>query len=1550
MFVRFFFTKCFFVGAVLFFLLTVYMQGAVAASGCDPTDSNTYTKPVDGLGTEGNPYQISTVEHLCWLSQGDNGTTSDTERWNKHYKLMNDIDAGATSGWNSSAGFSPVGNDVTEFTGSFDGDGHKITGLFIDRPSSLYVGFLGYVGAGGEIRNLVFENATITGGSYVGTLAGFSEGLLEHVHVTGTSSVTGTSFVSGNSALGGLVGFVRSSTVQKVSSNASVTAQGSGNIFAGGLVGGCDAGYVVESHASGNVIYSETSSRNVYLGGLIGKGNGDIRKSYAGGDISCTGSGSGKLAVGGLVGFHVNGNILMSYSTGGVLATEGYTGGLVGQSGEGFSEGADEFIINSYATGQVSAGTGAAGGLVALNTRPLVNSYATGAVSGSTTGGLVALQGNYGNITDSFWDTDTTGQTFGVGMVIIGGSIGTPYGKSTSEMQSKATYDAVNWDIALAADAVSEGAIWSIDDGNEYPRLNFAPLPAGSCKLAHTVPQAPPQNESSSIYEISTLEQLCWLSEGDNGKTTDFERWSADYKLLNNIDAGSTATWNDGAGFSPVGRVNPFIGSFDGAGYKITGLSINRPNEDFVGFFGFISYEYDSSPARIPDTGVVKNLGLENAAIIGGRNVGGMVGVSQGMVEKSFTSGSVTGRENVGGLVGYNEEPGAGETAGIVSESYSTSAVRGENTDSGAMQNVVAGGLVGLNAAGIEKSYATGAVTAESAALSAVAGGLVGINTESTGVVKNSYATGGVTVTAAIDGRIGGVAGINRADASIENTYATGNVDGTAAGQFSKGGLVGYNDAAGLSASYWNPETTGLDEGIGADAGGTVSVEYDTGGAHGKTTAQMRDINTFDGWNINTIEEGADEIWYTDGFNPPYLSWQDPSLFAGCTSSWSEAPVGSGTEEDPYAIASVQDLCWVSQGAGRVYRDKYFLLTEDIDARGTYVWNGGAGFSPIGDSSTAFTGTFDGDGYKVTGLSLTSGGTDTGFMGVLGTGGRVLKLVLEDVDIDGTDRTGGLAGTNNGTIQVSFVTGSVTGSTQVGGLVGLNTGFIHNVYSVVQVNGTAQVGGVAGENTGNITNTYAVLEVLGALDTGGLVGKNSSGTVEDSYWQTGLTGTNQARGIGADTSGTVPTEYDTGGTHGKDAAAMQSADTYSTWDIGATEQEALDDNLVWWMGALYPRLNFSVFLPPPSDKPVAVEPALKDGVYEISIIEHLLWLSEGDGGLTSDADRWDKKYKLTADIDASGTAGWNNGAGFSPVGKSGVRFTGSFDGDGYEISGLVINRPGEDYVGFFGRVAGSAAVTGLGLSDVNITGSNYTGALGGHIGPYTLVERSYVTGSVKGQNFVGGFVGEANGFMDAVSASGTVMGDETVGGFAGKATGEITNAFAAGSTSANRQVGGFIGLSSATVKCAYAIGLVIGSIDSGAGFIAENSGRVVVSFWNTETAGVDKGILVDNALDTDLVGSTTAEMHDINTYINADWSISSEGEDAIWGIQNSYPYLTFSPDGGSSGGGGDGGGGVTGGGSGSSGCSLGTGRDHALFLFILLLSGFSLVRFFRKHQ
>ena len=300
-----------------------------------------------------------------------------------HYTLANNIDltsalANASGVWNPSAGFAPVGSAATPFTGSFDGQGHTLSGLNIQQAGSDNVGLFGAVGQAGTIRDVGLVGGSVTGGTNVGALAGVNAGTISDAYATGsvsgTSDVGGlvgansgaatgsyaTGSVSGSTNVGGLFGTNSAELL-----NAYATSSVTGTSDVGGLVG-ANSGTATGSYATGNV----TGSNNV--GGLFGTNSAELVNAHASGSVN------GTSDVGGLVGAN-SGAATGSYATGSVSGSTN-VGGLFGSN--------SAELVNAHASGSVT-GTSDVGGLVGANAGRATGSYASGNVSGSDNiGGL----------------------------------------------------------------------------------------------------------------------------------------------------------------------------------------------------------------------------------------------------------------------------------------------------------------------------------------------------------------------------------------------------------------------------------------------------------------------------------------------------------------------------------------------------------------------------------------------------------------------------------------------------------------------------------------------------------------------------------------------------------------------------------------------------------------------------------------------------------------------------------------------------------------------------------------------------------------------------------------------------------------------------------------------------------------------------------------------------------------------------------------------------------------------------------------------------------
>jgi hypothetical protein len=189
----------------------------------------------------------------------------------------------------------------------------------------------------------------------------------------------------------------------------------------------------------------------------------------------------------------------------------------------------------------------------------------------------------------------------------------------------------------------------------------------------------------------------------------------------------------------------------------------------------------------------------------------------------------------------------------------------------------------------------------------------------------------------------------------------------------------------------------------------------------------------------------------------------------------------------------------------------WYILGNDIDASATKNWNSGAGFEPIGPGWNAFSGSFDGRGYKIYNLYINRPSTfNVGLFAFVGSGGVVENVGLENENVIGCSKVGGLVGWNWGTVSNSYSTGAVSGHDAVGGLIGYlyDVGNVSNSYSACSVSGGYRmVGGLVGYNYwGTVSNCYSTGSVSGGYEwVGGLVGY-SCGTVSNSFYNENTSG------------------------------------------------------------------------------------------------------------------------------------------------------------------------------------------------------------------------------------------------------------------------------------------------------------------------------------------------------------------------------------------------------------------------------------------------------------
>ncbi len=925
---------------------------------------------------------------------------------------------------------------------------------------------------------------------------------------------------------------------------------------------------------------------------------------------------------------------------------------------------------------------------------------------------------------------------------------------------------------------------------------------------------------------------------------------AGDYELANDIDCSDTVNWNSGKGFKPVGPSGDgFIGSFDGQGYNITGLVINRPTEDQVGLFG------------IADVGAqISNVALLGGSVSGDNNVGSLAGASDAVIENTYSTALVSGSAGVGGLLGFN--------LGTISN-----------------------------------SYATGSVSATGSAGVFRAGGLVGqagnVFVPSTGSIINCYSTGVVSGTGA---DIGGLVGLHRYPSMVTSSYWDTETSGQSSSAVGEGKttnemsqqatFVGWS----FNTIWWILENTGYPlllvsspspsqsnrQSQSRSFSFSQSESQSSTSSHTATQSRSRTLSQSESRSPIKSQSPSDSQSFS--LSPSFSRSNSQSSSQSCSSSnsqsssqsrsssnsesSSQSPSSSNSQSSSSSNSqsssssnsqshsssgsqSASSSLTQSQGIGFIMDCidlqnmtnnliGRYILTGPINCTETSTWNNGAGFEPVGTLLAPFSGTFTGNNYVITGLTINRLTADNvGLFGVIDNTAQISEAGLEEASIQGRHQVGILVGLNQGSVSTSYATGTVSGINEIGSLVGRNGGVLSNSYALVSISGSGSAaGGLLGHNQGVVDSSYASGSVSGNLNAGGLIGLSTSGTVTDSYWDVIASGQSVSAG----------------GT-GKSTIEMHRAATFSSWDATNT----------WWLSCgAYPILK--------AFNPVPVVST------NISTCAKLQSLCE------------DLDYFLVNDIDCSASSTWNDGAGFVPLGSNQMAFIGSLVGNNHVITGFTINLTSTDNVGLFGVTGNTAQIRGVRLEGASIDGQNQVGMLVGF--NRGTVTACYAEGTVSGNVNIGGLAGtnSETAIISQSAAEGTLVAHDIAGGIVGLNEGVVEDSYSLASTlidAPKGKAGGLAGNNIGTLQHSYAAGCVRSAASNAqlGGLVGAMSGRksIIDCYWDKSTTG---HVFAGPKSTQRSHGKQTSTMYTPNTF--KDWDFTN-----IWSIEpgKSYPFF-----------------------------------------------------------
>ena len=914
----------------------IIVAGNCDAAGSTSLDAGGHSIMCDENGS----YLLTSIEDLLHISKYQMDGSFRTAILSGDFILTSNVsfpsyetvdwDGNGSADGAGTVGWIPLGYDATyQFSGTFDGGGNAIDNLYINSTLP-YRGLFGTSGAM-EVRNLGLTNVNIAStnqqiGAVIGEIDG---GIIDNVYATGAVGAT-------SNYLGGIVGHIDGgTTVTDSYSGVNVTRISGGSSYTGGFAGHINNSTVSDSYATGTV----DGFSGAYVGGFAGYINSNISNSYATGGVTSTGQ-----YVGGLVGMLAgNKTISACYASGSISGANSGVGGLVGQVQSGT-------INNSYSTSRVDAYSadshGHAGGLVgAAGSMTINNSYASGIVTsysdnqGTFAGGLLGVSGanwSSSSINNSYSSWTTAPTAGGGGDNNKGGLVG---GEKHDQVTVNnagdkcAGKDEVTPTQCLEADAnqikadyqfgLWEDSVWE-NPGDFNPKLEWETEGNIESTLTVSVPSACISEDpfdgmarSSSKYQIATAQQLLCLSQMPLASVL-----SEDYQLANDISfaAFGSVDWDgdhtvgnpeDATGFMPLGGSgNKFTGSFDGEGYSITNLYINRPTSDYVGLFGYANgatitdltlasvnitgQEYSGSLIGYMNGGSVTNVGVSGSVNMQGhgfddnnwdlKGSGGMIGRAQSAtITGNSADLTITGKGgNVGGLIGYSGNS-------TISQNYTTGSLTIVNA---ASEKNVAGGLIGHSYGTISENYSDMSVSMNGSN-NVQAGGLIG--NVSSGTIKNNYATGSVTLTGSGQKKQGGGLIGRMSSGVVENSYATGKVSVTnSSGEGYSGGLIGgfdgiiLNSYAGWTAGNIPTLSATSTANIGGLVGGSMNGNPTIANAMGKCNGMNEGTPTIcpavaGSLLIKADASGglwSDSIWEVLEQDAPKLEWQTPGDIA----------------------------------------------------------------------------------------------------------------------------------------------------------------------------------------------------------------------------------------------------------------------------------------------------------------------------------------------------------------------------------------------------------------------------------------------------------------------------------------------------------------------------------------------------------------------------------------------------------------------------------------------------------------------------------------------
>ncbi len=1165
-------------------------------------DGESYTEPAkNGQGV----YLISSPDELMWFDK--NAKMIDSA------KLLADItineDVSGSDATSQKYKWTPIGTDSSKYTGTFDGNGHTISGLYINSTAA-NTGMFGRIGSSAVVKNLTLADSVIRSTkNYTGAITGYIDDAASVTNCHTKNSVQ----VSAAVYTGGITGYQDdTSTLTRCSNAAEVT--GANNV--GGISGynwSKSSASLTDSYNRGSVSGSNLVGgicAQIYIGGTVS-------------DVYNLGTVQATDTAGGITGVFRWGTIKSAYNAGIVKATAkgGVAGRLEASSSSRTVQNvfySDEYeaignlngctIQNGTATAKTSDG------LKALTSEDLGGGFA--ADTNGINSGYPVLAWQNGTVKsddpekdDNGWQgeaaKDAPQQKDGVYQ------IGTP--EELAWFAEKAAQDSTDLKAVLTADLDLNNNVWT-GIGGQTADTGFAGTLDGA---GHTTKNLYLKNGKGLIpYNKGTVKNLTLAGILKGGDET-AALTGTNAGTLEEITSNVTVT----------------------GGNKIAGIAGNNTKD-----------------------GVIKDC----------HNKGAVTGESYAAAIVAYNEGSVSGCSNTavitagstfaGGIAAANTNAVKSEAANV-----SKSANSGHVIVSSSAERAYAGGVVGWNNASVSSLYNTGNVVSRGGYV----GGCLGCNTTGStakslynlGDIAGSYADTETGEVFNVGGVIGG--GTAGTDCWYLSSLAIADVDSSSANKADAGTIK--NKAGNLASLAGSKETlTGtvtLPEDV--QAGETIKASYTDGNGQDPMFVWYRDwggeeqvlgfgesftvpndmvgvkvyVKCMDGdhYGIKTAESGkvqgmsgtvkiqGQEVaghtltavykgsektpkyqWYRgskaiDGATNETYKLTDDDLgreisvrVTGSLAGYVEAKTGTikdgasagiwpedqcsepAVKSGVYQISSEKELKWFVNAVNGGNTAINGALTTDITLS---TAEGAAGnWYPIGNDKNSYKGTFDGQNHRVTDMGIRGEKNEQGFFGNIDGKGTVKNLKISgDINVTGDSlSTGGIAGYLEGKIIYCEYSGSVSGGMYVGGITG-QTGLnakVTECRNTASVAGTQSIGGITGAvSYGTISkciNTGSVGTADKSQQAGGIVGLMSNYAVVEGCYNTGtVIGKKNLGGLAGEATvcavpqgcyniGSVASGINTGGSVGSYTGSAYISQTTGSFYLAESQAAATD--------------------------------------------------------------------------------------------------------------------------------------------------------------------------------------------------------------------------------------------------------------------------------------------------------------------------------------------------------------------------------------------------------